>query len=68
VAFLGASALTAVVIAIAWVVYRPVLGVALLALAAAALIGLFVLWQRRSARRRAMVAPALAGGPVPQYR
>lgn len=68
VAFLGASTLTAGVIAIAWVVYRPVLGIALLVLAAAALIGLFVLWQRRSARRRATMAPATAGGPVPQYR
>lgn len=69
VAFLVALAVSAATIAIAWVVYRPLLGCALLALAAAATTGLFVLWQRRAARRRiAPAAPVIPGGAVPNHR
>ncbi|HEY2584739.1 MAG TPA: TMEM43 family protein [Tepidisphaeraceae bacterium] len=66
VSLLGAATLSAGIIAIAWLVYRPLLGAGLLAVAGAAAAGLFLLWQRRAAARRAAL-PLPAIGPVPQH-
>jgi hypothetical protein len=66
IALLGAATLSAAVIAIAWLVYRPLLGGSLLAVAAAAATYLIMLWQRRSAVRRSSGVPSQPVNPVLQ--
>jgi hypothetical protein len=68
VAFLAAAALSAATIAIAWIVYRPLLGIGLLALAAAATIGLIVLWRNRATRRRSTAGTMPMVNAMPQNR
>ena len=53
---LGAAALSLVTIAIAWLYYRPLLGVGLLVLAAAAITGLIMLARKATARRQSAAA------------
>jgi len=65
VAFLAAGGISAATIAIAWIVYRPVLGLGLLALAAAAMIGLIVLWKGRAARRRTATSAMPVANAIP---
>jgi hypothetical protein len=68
VALLGAATFSTAIIATAWLVYRPLLGGSLLVVAAAAATGLFILWQRRTATRRAATMPLPGINPVPQHR
>jgi hypothetical protein len=67
IALLAAATLSASTIALAWLVYRPLLGGALLAIAAAAATYLIVLWQRRAAKRRSAAMPLPGVSPVPQH-
>jgi len=59
-AFLGAASLSVITIAIAWVFVRPVLGIALLLVAIAAVFWLMRVGQRKKAARAAAAAPQLA--------
>jgi len=56
VAFAVAAPLTLVTIAIAWLVYRPVLGVALLLIASGIIVGIKML----ATKRKKAAAPASA--------
>ncbi len=58
-AFLGAAIMSFITIAVAWIVYRPVIGVAMLVLAAGALYWLRSTGVKKKAARAAM-APATA--------
>ena len=58
-AFLGAAIMSFITIAVAWIVYRPVIGVAMLVLAAGALYWLRSTGVKKKAARAA-VAPATA--------
>ncbi len=57
-AFLGAAILSFITIAIAWVVYRPVIGITMLGLAAAAFYWLVSVGMKKKAARAAMMTPA----------
>lgn len=58
-AFLGAAVLSFITIAIAWIVYRPVIGITMIVLAAAALYWLVSVGVKKKAAR-ATLAPAAA--------
>ena len=57
-AFLGAAILSFITIAIAWVVYRPVIGITMLVLAAAAFYWLVSVGMKKKAARAAAMTPA----------
>ncbi|MEO8035313.1 MAG: TMEM43 family protein [Acidobacteriota bacterium] len=57
-AFLGAAILSSITIAVAWIVYRPMLGIAMLALAAAAFYWLLTVGIKKKAARAATLSPA----------
>ena len=59
-AFLGAAVLSVVTIAVAWLVVRPVLGIALLVVAAAGIFGLIKVGGGRKAARAAAAKPVPA--------
>ena len=59
-AFLGAAILSFITIAIAWVVYRPFIGITMLVLAAAAFYWLISVGVKKKAARAAALAPATA--------
>lgn len=59
-AFLGAAILSFITIAIAWVVYRPFIGITMLVLAAAAFYWLISVGVKKKAARAAVLAPATA--------
>ena len=63
-AFLGAAALSFLTIAIAWVFVRPVLGIAMLAIAIGAMVWLLKIGQKKKAARAAGTAPALNPNPA----
>lgn len=62
-AFLFASGLSMLTIAVAWLVYRPLLGVLLLLVAGGAIFGLVTLSRKRSAAKKA--AGGAPPGPMP---
>jgi hypothetical protein len=57
-AFLGAAILSSITIAVAWIVYRPLIGIAMLALAVAAFYWLFTVGMKKKAARAANLTPA----------
>lgn len=57
-AFLGAATLSFITIAIAWIAYRPVIGIAMIVLAAAAFYWLLSTGMKKKAARAAMRSPA----------
>src|SRR5216684_1809447 len=59
-AFLGAAILSFITIAIAWVVYRPVIGITMLVLAAAAFYWLLSVGMKKKAARAAAMVPSPA--------
>jgi hypothetical protein len=62
--FLGAAALSTITIAIAWIVVRPMLGIALLAVAIGAVVWLMKRGATRKAARAAGSAPPLQTAPA----
>ena len=62
IAFVLALVLTAITAAIAWIVFRPLIGIALLVLA-----GLFFFGGFKWLRSKALTAAAAPGGANPQY-